>query len=283
VFEEVTWPHFTFQFGGRYERASFSPEGGLRERDFDNFSGSIGLLYNPRDTMTIAVSFARAARNPALEELYFNGPHPGNFAFEIGNENLDSEVGLGFDVSFRWRHPRATGEITYFRNDISDYIFRNPTGEIEDEFPVVEFIAADSLLQGFEAHVDAGLPAKLFGELGVDYVWAELKDSGDPLPRIPPFRVRGGLRYQSGGFQAGGELIVAAEQDRVFGAETPTDGYQLLKLFTSYSFQTGAAVSTITARLDNVTDELYQNHLSFIKDFVSEMGRSFKVVYSITF
>jgi hypothetical protein len=43
------------------------------------------------------------------------------------------------------------------------------------------------------------------------------------------------------------------------------------------------AASTITARLDNSTNELYRNHLSLIKDFVPEMGRNFRIVYSISF
>jgi hypothetical protein len=32
-----------------------------------------------------------------------------------------------------------------------------------------------------------------------------------------------------------------------------------------------------------VTDELYRNHLSLIKDFVPEMGRNFKLLYSVKF
>ena len=40
---------------------------------------------------------------------------------------------------------------------------------------------------------------------------------------------------------------------------------------------------TITARLDNVTDELYRNHLSFIKDLTPEMGRNFKLLYNVKF
>lgn len=40
---------------------------------------------------------------------------------------------------------------------------------------------------------------------------------------------------------------------------------------------------TFTARLDNVTNELYRNHLSYIKDEVPEMGRNFKVVYAVKF
>jgi outer membrane receptor protein involved in Fe transport len=77
--------------------------------------------------------------------------------------------------------------------------------------------------------------------------------------------------------------VAAAKQDRVFGDETPTDGYNLLKLFAAYSFGSDRVVNTLTARLDNATNELYRNHLSLIKDFVPEMGRNFKVLYSVKF
>ena len=100
---------------------------------------------------------------------------------------------------------------------------------------------------------------------------------------MPPLRFRGGLRYQYNAFQVGGDVTATAKQDRVFSAEDPTDGYQLLRLFAAYSYQTGGALSTITARVDNVTNELYRNHLSFIKQLVPEMGRNFKVLYNVKF
>ena len=312
-YEELTWPHVTFQFGARVDHTRFEPLNEIN-RDFTNVSSSVGLLVQPPgldDHLTFAVSVARAARNPALEELYFLGVHHGNFAFEVGNPNLESEKGLGFDVSLRWRTPRASGEITYFRNDIDDYIFRNPISEEEfeareDEFAqrfpgrefdheahghgdeeaelqLVEFVGADSVVQGVEAHSDIRLIEGLVAEAGVDYVRGSLKATDQPLPRIPPFRVRGGLRYQRNAFQVGGEVIGTATQDRVFGPELPTDGYTLVKLFASYSFVSGGATSTITARVDNVTNELYQNHLSLIKDFVPEMGRNVKLLYNVRF
>ena len=129
TYQEAVWPHVTLQFGGRLEHASFSPEDGLPARDFTNLSGSAGVLFRPTDQTTLAVSVARAARNPALEELYFFGPHVGNFAFEIGNAALDSEKALGLDVSYRWRFARASGEVSVFRNAIDHFIFRNPTGD----------------------------------------------------------------------------------------------------------------------------------------------------------
>ena len=144
--------------------------------------------------LTVAVSLARAARNPALEELFFFGPHIGNFAFEVGNPDLASEQALGFDVSLRWRSSRASGEFTYFRNDIQNFVFRSeisredfesrldeyaarfPSRDIEEaggepsDLPYVEFTGADSLFKGFEAHTDLQITRAVTAELGVDYV-----------------------------------------------------------------------------------------------------------------
>ena len=295
-YEELTWPHVTFQFGARVNHASFAPDGDLPARSFTDASGSVGLLIRPEaagDKLTIALSLARASRNPALEEMYFFGPHPGNFAFEIGNPDLGSEHALGMDASLRWRTSRSSGEVTLFRNDIGEFIFRNPISDEEfaerygpideGEFPYIEFVGADSVLQGFEAHSDIRLSSTFDLELGVDYVRGALKDSGEPLPRIPPLRGRLGLKYQRNALQLGGEIVGVSKQDRVFGEETPTAAYGLLKFFASYAFTTGGVTSTVTARLDNATNELYRNHLSLIKDYVPEMGRNFKLVYALRF
>ena len=52
--------------------------------------------------------------------------HPGNFAFEVGDPTLESEVGLGVDLSLRWQTRRVSGEFTWFRNAIDGFIFRDP-------------------------------------------------------------------------------------------------------------------------------------------------------------
>lgn len=311
LYEEVKWSHATLQFGGRLDQTNYEPGGVLPARDFTEWSGSLGLLIQPeaaRDNFAIAASLARAARAPALEELYFFGPHPGNFSFEIGNPNLAAEQGLGFDLSLRGRSDRFEAELTFFRNDIKNYVFRNPLSEEEfeereagfdelfgvegedengghdhGEFPFVEFVGRDSVLMGVEAHLDLKLSTLFTLESTADWVTGELKDTGEPLPRIPPFRVTTGLKYQRNAFQAGGSVTVASNQSRVYGAETPTDGYLTARFFSSYSIARGGALHTFTARLDNAANESYRNHLNYLKDQLLEAGRSFKVVYTLGF
>lgn len=313
LYEEVTWPHATVQFGGRVDRTSYDPAG-ENSRTFTTGSGSLGLLLRPaagNESLTVALSLARAARAPSMEELFYFGLHPGNFAFEAGNPDLQPEHALGFDASLRWRSSRASGEVTYFRNSIRNFVYRQVLteeafdarlpefaarfgnrgiGEEEEEghghgeeFVFVENVSADTVLQGIEAHADVQLAKYWVAEAGIDYVRGTLRDSRDPLPRIPPFRFRGGLRFQRSGFQAGADLNAVASQDRISAFETPTDGYGLLKAYTAYSFPSGGALSTITARFDNATNALYRNHLSLIKDLVPEMGRNFRLLYNVKF
>jgi iron complex outermembrane receptor protein len=311
LYEELKWSHATLQFGGRLDRADYTPEGGLTARDFTEWSGSLGLLIQPEaanDNFVIAASLARASRYPALEELYFFGPHLGNLAFEIGNPDLSSENGLGFDVSLRGRTGRFEGEATFFYNNIKNFVFRNPISEeefhdreeeFEDRFgysdegddgehdhgelPFVEFVGRDSRLMGVELHGDVRLTDELRAEVVFDLVRGELVDTGDPLPRMPPARLTAGLTWQRNAFQAGGSVTVAADQNRVYGEETPTEGYTTGRLFASYSFGRGNLLNTITARFENIGNTLYRNHLNYLKDEIAEPGRSFRLVYTFGF
>ena len=185
--------------------------GGLPARSFTDASGSVGLLIRPEaagDKLTIALSLARASRNPALEELYFFGPHPGNFAFEIGNPDLGSEHALGMDASLRWRTSRSSGEVTLFRNDIGDYIFRNPISAEEfDRALRADRRRANSPTSSSWVQTACSRASRRIPISGCrvpstsSWEWTTcaetLKDSGEPLPRIPPLRGRIGLNISA--------------------------------------------------------------------------------------
>jgi iron complex outermembrane receptor protein len=139
--EEVTWPHVGLQFAGRIDNTKYTPTD-LDELSFTTGSGSIGVLVTPEaasERLTFAASLAATARPPALDELYFFGLHHATFALEIGNPGLDAERAIGLDLSMRWRGSRSSGELTYFRNDVSNFIFRNPIDEEEFEEREEEF------------------------------------------------------------------------------------------------------------------------------------------------
>jgi len=292
LYEEVDASSLVqFQLGGRIDRSTFTPAADEPNTDFTNFSGSFGLLLTPTQATTLAFSVARASRNPALEELYFHGPHPGNNAVENGNTALDSEHSVGVDASLRWRGSAGSGEVTFFTNRINNFIFRRFTGEVEEDLAVTEFDQADARMAGMESHVDLRVGPVVWLEGGLDYVRGELTSLDLAMPRMPPLRGLAGLHLRRNAFEAGIDGTFTAKQDRVYTqgfagttiGETPTDGYNLAKIFASYTFGTATTASTITLRLDNATNTLYHNHLNYLKDLAPEMGRNFAVVYSVRF
>ena len=79
------------------------------------------------------------------------------------------------------------------------------------------------------------------------------------------------------------EVVIAADQNRLFPLETRTPGYAVFGLSGSYLIARGHAAHIISFNAFNLADRLYRNHLSFIKEFAPEMGRGLRVTYTLRF
>ncbi|HVH70404.1 MAG TPA: TonB-dependent receptor, partial [Candidatus Dormibacteraeota bacterium] len=219
------------------------------------------------------------------EELYNHGPHPGILTFDIGNPNLRAEQGDGVDFSLHHDTERLQLEASAFYYNISNFVFQAFTGETDAEsnLPIIKYSQGRSRFLGTEANIVARVLPALWLSGKVDYVRAELVAQDKPLPRIPPLRETLGLDWRYKAFDIRPELIVANRQVRVFDHETPTAGYAVFNLSGSYTFVTKRVAHVLSVNGYNLGDKLYRNHLSFIKQFAPEMGRSVRLNYSLRF
>jgi iron complex outermembrane recepter protein len=280
--QTIDFEHAALQFGGRLERNSYNPDG-LVDRSFNGFSGSVGLRIPLVASTAFVANYTHAYRAPALEELYNNGPHPGNAVFEIGNPNLGRERSDGFDLSLRHSSGRLRAEGNFFYYRIDNFIFLQPTGDVDDGLPVANYTQGDSNFIGAEARMDVGLTRNIWLLSSLDYVKAELTDTSTPLPRIPPLRGRVGFEAFYKGLRFNPEVIMARDQDRIFPLETRTAGYTTVNLTASYTIAQQHLAQTISVNAFNLNNRLYFNHLSFIKNFAPEIGRGVRLVYTIRF
>ena len=69
----------------------------------------------------------------------------------------------------------------------------------------------------------------------------------------------------------------------MFRDETETDGYSVLNVTASYVWPRQHIVHILSVASYNLTNELYRNHTSFIKDLAPEIGRGVKFGYSLRF
>jgi iron complex outermembrane receptor protein len=267
----------------RYNPEETEQRGILPDRSFTGFSGAVGIRVPTWQGGAFVANYSHSYRAPALEELYNNGPHPGNLAFEIGDPNLNRELGDGLDFGIRHSSKRVRFEANGFYYHIKDFIFLAPTGEIEDGLTVAEYVQGTTRYAGTEARFDAALHPAIWLNLGLDYVNAKLTESDTPLPRIPPLRGRVGLELRFKGLLVNPEMVMADHQDRIFPTESPTAGYAVFNLSGSYLIARQHVAHIISYNFFNVGDALYRNHLSFIKEFAPEMGRGFRATYTLRF
>jgi iron complex outermembrane recepter protein len=289
--ETLDFEHASLQFGGRLESNRYNPtetvaRGVLPKRNFTGFSGAIGLRVPTWEGGAFVANLTHSYRAPSLEELYNEGPHPGNLAFEIGDPNLKRELANGLDFGLRHSSKRVRAEANGFYYRITDFVFLAPTGAIDPDSGLIiaNYEQGNSRIVGTETKLDLQLHPKVWLNLGADYVNSELTATGTPLPRIPPLRGRAGLELRLvKGLILNPELVFSDRQDRLFTTEDPTAGYGVFNLSGSYLIARQHAAHIITFNAFNLGDQVYRNHLSFIKGFAPEMGRGVRMTYTVRF
>lgn len=278
--EEFSFNKVRLQFGGRLENNRYSPAA-LTSRSFTGASASAGIFVPLWKDGAAVANYMHSYRAPSLEELYNHGPHPGNAVFEVGNANLKHERGDGFDFALRHRGKRFRMENNFFRYHMHDFVFLQPSREVEDGLPVADYLQADARYLGAESRFEVALADPLWLLLGFDAVDANLTDSRQNLPRIPPVRGRTGFDFHFKGLGIRPELVLANRQWQTAPNETSTAGYALLNLSASYNWTTKHVMHTISANSFNLGDRLYRNHLSFIKAYAPEIGRGIRFTYTL--
>lgn len=285
--QKLDFEHIGFQFGGRFEHNGYNPtpleDRLVRDRSFNGFSGAVGMRIPTWRGGAFVANYTHSYRAPALEELYNNGPHPGNATFEIGDTNLKRESGDGLDLSLRHSNNRLRAEFNVFYYKFKDFIFLAPTGEIEEGLIVANYAQGKTRYLGAEGRFDVALHPSLWLVSEMDYVNAKLTDTDTPLPRIPPLRGRIGVEATYKGFRFAPEAMMAKDQDRLFPTETRTAGYTIFNATASYTIARQHMAHIISLNGFNLGDRLYRNHLSFIKEFAPEIGRGVRLTYSLRF
>ncbi len=292
LLEELNLDPVTVEAGARYDWGRTTPRreiadseiGHIRQRSFGAVSGSFGLLLDVADVLDLGGSVSRAFRVPDVGELYSEGPHLAAYSFEVGNPDLEEEVGTGLDLFARIRTADLRGELAVFQNVFDGYVFPRNTGEVSRvQLPIYQFAGEDALLRGMELSVEWGITESLVTDVSGSYVRGTLTDTDEPIPFMPPLKGDAHLRYDAQSWFLEGGLRAAGRQDRVGEFETPTDGYAVLNASAGLRLELGGRLHTLTLRGANLTDREYRNHLSRTKEIMPEAGRGASLLYRVSF
>jgi len=288
-------------------------------KTYHDFSGSLGLSYQMSNISTLKLNLSRGFRTPNIAELASNGRHEGTFRYEIGNQNLKSELSHQIDIAYFLNSDHVSFELTPFVNFISNFIYAaklqsraggDSIPDVSEPAPAYQFVQRNATLLGGELFVDLHPHPFDWLHIGNSFSYVQGKqnnqtDSTKYLPFIPAAKYRGELKAE---FKKFGAILTNIyvkfsidhffKQDQIFSAyhtETVTPAYTLLgiaigtnvRLFKKKDFM------KIYLNADNLADVAYQSHLSRLKYApenlltgrigVYNMGRnfSFKMIFGI--
>jgi len=242
------------------------------DKNFGSLSGSLGFTYHPTESFYFRSNLATAFRTPNLAELTSNGPHEA--IYEMGDETLQPEKSVEFDMSAHWHKTHFTLDLAGFYNLVNDFIFQAPTGlKTPGGISIYRYRQSDSRLYGGEAGLHVHPQYLPWLHVETTYAWVVGRQrSGDYLPFVPAQKINVELRAETNRLGVLSNAFVEARMHHAFDqnhpapVETATPGYSLFDLgiggtldWRSQPFMLGLTVS-------NLFDVRYVDHLSTLKE-----------------
>ena len=271
--EELALGAVTWNAGARVEAVSVASAGSgtvkfgaASERRYTPGSLSLGGRISPAPGWQLSASLGRTERAPAYYELFAQGVHVATAAYERGDAGLASERSRHAEIGLAWTAAAQSVKANVFDTRFSRFISLDATGAMQAvpgaaSVPVYAFRAARAQMRGFELQGRTRLlqgPLTLDLNAGLDAVRGDKLDSGEPLPRLAPRRLRLGLDAAWNGLRGGLALREMARQDRVPTGDPATAGYTLIDLWASGRVALGEDCLWFL-RLNNLTDKLALN------------------------
>ena len=290
IYEELPIDKHKVTFGLRHGQHDVDSKGGSVKFDaakgnksFKTNNGAIGGLYALNSEWSLTGNLSHNERAPSYFELYADGVHTATGTYERGQTNLKIEKSNGLDGQIRWKSGQDSLTLGSYFTKFSDYIglisSNSHSDETENYKPSI-FTGIKAEFKGAELEGKTMLTDYVQFNVRGDYVDAKDKTNGGYVPRISPFKLGAGLKYEFDRFGARMDVLHAFKQDNVAtnfnyltGKELVTDAYTNVSMMATYKLPTQLNLEAFT-RANNLLDEEIREHASFLKDIAPMGGRS---------
>ena len=249
------------------------------EASEDNVGGLVRYARDLTDALTLHGTVSRSVRTADATERFIAADGTMMMDAWVGNPEIAPEKHHQAELGATWAADATELAATAYYNRVSDYI-------LTDKIAVGGATATgyrnvDAELYGGELKLTQGLGEHWRARATAAYVHGTNTDDDEPLPQIPPLEGTVGLDYHRAAWEAGFDVRMVDEQDRVDlesgqdAQETP--GYAVVNLHTEVRLP---ARVRLRVGVDNLLDKTYAEHINR-KDsttgeaiLVNEPGRS---------
>jgi len=297
AFEQAELGRWNLSLGGRYDYRRLTVEDDAelgvtaQRRTWNSVTGNLGALYRVAEPVALVFNLGRGYRAPTAFDLFSNGVHEGTVRFERGDSTLENETSINTDLALRVQTSHLTAELGGFANYIDNFIFPDPTGELDPEsgFQIFQIGQGNARLTGFEAAMEYHATTWLHLRGTADYTRGQNTSTDTPLPFIPAFRATYSIKLEGGDqgrfqhtyFSIGGESN--ARQTHLDPEDFAPEGYTLVNLGAGVVLPMGERTLALDVQLRNAFDKEYASFLSRYKTYALDPGRNFVVRLSAAF
>lgn len=302
--------------GGSGSLANAVRFGDARTRAFTAGSASVGAIYKITPALSVTSNLAFTQRAPTFYELFADGPHGATGAYEAGNPSFGKERSTAIDLAMQWKEGASSARVGIFAQKFGNYISLRRTGLARDAdsngngvgvtacadgtsvesgciaklLPEFRYSAISARFAGFEIEGKQRLIDGLYTvdvEAKADYTRADDRTNHEPIPRVAPLRVTGGLVWAMGDWGARVEAQNVAKQNRFSSDDIggSTGGYTFINAAATYGFKMDRFGGTVFLRGTNLTDRKAFNASSVdtIRGLAPLPGRGVKAGVQVNF
>ena len=246
----------------------------VNNRDFSSFSNALSLDYNATENLLFSFDLALSNRAPEPEELFSNGPHLAAYSYEIGNPNLDIEQSISYSLKSQYNTQDFTFGTEVFYYDYSNYITPMATGDTNYStlLPIYRQTNMAAELYGINLNTEYIFSSELSVNSNVSYTIGRESVSGNNLPLIPPLAMNIALNYKLDDWYVNLNTKMATSQENTGQFENRTDGYAVLNAEVKKNIDMGGNLLAVILNFNNLTNQVYRNHLSRIKSVYPQPG-----------
>jgi len=270
-------------------------------RSFMPKSISFSAIKDLPSWLAAGLTLQRIERAPRALELFAEGPDDSEKTFKIGDPNLNVETANTAELGLK----RTAGDFRFdakaYYTYYDQFIFAQATGNLCNanfsscgagtNYIQVAYGQRDAVFRGGELAWQWDVTPLSNGTFGLDGQFDTVRATftdGSNVPRIPPMRVGGGAYWRNDAWFVRMGLLHAFAQNDFAKFDTPTPGYNLLKLQIEHhrfwkDSPWGPVEVTSGIVGDNLLNADVRNSVQFHKDEILQPGRNFKFFVNVKY
>ena len=267
------------------------------QRSFNNLSGSLAYIRALHKSLKWVTNFSLSWRPPSVNELYVNGLHHGTANFEIGNPELNSEVGYNFTSQLKYEKDSSFHiDVSVYSNYIHGFInlvpALPPTLTLRGAYPTFRYIQTNAWLTGLDLSMEKELSRAFHWSAKASFLLPRDVKAQTWLLQMPAQRVTTDFTWY---FRSGHPRQTFATVNLLWvGRQTfvpkgsldylpPPDGYFLTNLEYATLLHIKEKHLNFAVSIYNVLNTRYRDYMNRFRYFNDETGRNIVVRLKIPF